>query len=322
MADVLIIDLNEPFTLDSYTKMVLFRDDVSREVLVFPAELTAAQRRIIHTIAHTMPLEHISHGNGNQRQVHIYRTNGPSPPIPQLSTSQGGDASRRVLNRAATIDFNDVRNSEGGIYHGHTTLRGQQSSGFLGIPDSPSFGNQQNLRSAKSVADMRSFTPSPVPSTASFPHDLQSNIARYQDYGRASGASATPTLASTAPGAAIGGGYRDDGLINGFGSMSLGGNAGPNGGSPRRVRGGFAWDQDRQQTPPGPSNAGAIGSNRGFSMNYDNSSQGSGLGNPMRQPRGPSERGPAGFSRGRQNGHQARGSDELRQENNVPIIVE
>ena len=272
-----------------------------------------------------MQLAHVSHGNGEHRQVHVYRANqgrqGISPPIPQVSALQGGDAARRGLNRAATIDFNEARSSEPGNYN---TLRGQQSSGFLGIPDSPSgFGTQQNLRAAKSVADLRSYTPSPVPSTASFPPNLQSNIARFQDYGTGTGASATPTLTPTASGSALGGGYRDEGLINGFGGMSLGGNVGPNGGSPRRLRGAFSWDQDNQQNSSGPPNAGPIGSNRAFSLNYDNSSQGSGLGNPMRQPRGPSERGPPAFSRGRQNGHQARGSDELRQQSSqVEIIVE
>ena len=275
-------------------------------------------------MAHHMSLAHVSRGNGDQRQVHVFRASQGhqdiSPPLPQVAALQGGDASRRSLNRAATIDFGEARNSEQALYN--NTLRGQQSSGFLGIPDSPSgFGTQQNLRTAKSVADLRSYTPSPVPSTASFPPNLQSNIARFQDYGPGSGASATPTLTPTASGSALGGGYREDGLINGFGNMSLVGN-GPTG-SPPRLRGAFSWHQDNQQPSAGPSNTGAIGSNRAFSMNYDNSSQGSGLGNPTRQPRGPSERGPPAFSRGRQNGHQARGSDELRQQSSqVAIIVE
>ena len=322
------IDLNDPQTLSFYSELLLFRDDKSREALIFPSTLAPPQRRIVHTLAHHMQLAHVSRGNGEQRQVHVYRPDmgqqGISPPIPQVSALQGGDPSRnRGLNRAATIDFNEARNnSESGMYN---TLRGQQSSGFLGIPDSPSgFGTGQNLRAAKSVADLRSYTPSPVPSTASFPPNLQSNIAKFQEYGVGSASSSTPTVTPTAPGSALGQ-YRDENaLVNGFGNMSLGGNMGPNGGSPRRLRGAFSWDQDNQQSasgPSGPSNAGAIGSNRSFSMNFDNNSQDRGL--PMRQPRGPSERGPPAFSRGRQNGHQARGSDELRQQSSqVEIIVE
>ena len=313
------LDLNDAQTLQFYTELVLFKEDPAREAVIFPSNLTPPQRRIVHTLAHHLQLAHLSRGNGEQRQVHVFRVNqghqGISPPIPQVSALQGGDASRRGLNRAATIDFNEARNSENGTYN---TLRGQQSSGFLGIPDSPSgFGTQQNLRSAKSVADLRSYTPSPVPSTASFPPNLQGNIARYQDYGSGTASSAAPTLTPTASGSALGQ-YRDDGLLNGFGSMSLGGTLGSNGGSPRRLRGAFSWDQE--STNAGPSGTGPIGSNRSTSMTYENSSQDRGL--PMRQPRGPSERGPPAFSRGRQNGHQARGSDELRQQSSVEIIVE
>ena len=270
-----------------------------------------------------MQLGHLSRGNGDQRQVHVFRPQegqNISPPIPQVSV-MGGD-SRRVLNRAATMDFSEARGSD----PGYGTLRGQQSTGFLGIPDSPGgFGGQQNpLRAAKSFADLRSYSPSPVPSSASHPPVLQSNLARFQDYGMGGGASATPTLTPTASGSALGQHRGDEGLlVNGLGSMSLGGSSSlvPNGGSPRRLRNMFSWDQqDSQQSVP-PT--GPIGSNRSFSgMNsaYDESRE-RGQGTlPMRQPRGPAHE--RNFVRGRQNGHQQRGSDELRQSSSVEIIVE
>ena len=294
----------------------MFKEDFSREALIFPSSLIPSQRRVVHTIAHLMQLGHVSRGNGEQRQLHVFRPNHPSPPMGGISSIHGSDPSRRALNRAATIDFNEARSSEQGNY---AVLRGQQSSGLLGIPDSPGgFGANQNLRAAKSVADLRSYTPSPVHSTASFSQNLAPNISRYQDYGPGSGANGTPTMASTAPGAPIGQ-QRDDSLVNGFSSMSL---RNGNGESPRRLRPMFSWDQDNQPASNGPSNAGAIGSNRSFSMNnnYESSSRDRGV--PLRQPHGPSERGPSAFSRGRQNGHQARGSDELRQQSNVEIIVE
>jgi hypothetical protein len=295
--------------------MLLFRDDLNREALIFASTLSPQQRRIVHTLAHHMQLAHVSRGNGEQRQVHVFRAppgSNTSPPIPQVSnTVYAGDSSRRALNRAATIDFSEARGSDPGLYG---TLRGQ-SSGFLGIPDSPGgFGTAQNLRAAKSFADLRSYTPSPVPSSASFPLALQSNVARYQDYGPGSGMSSTPTLTPALSGSAL----RDESLlVNGFGGMSLGGGLGPNNGSPRRLRGMFSWDQDPPQSATGP-----IGSNRSFSSAYDEQSRERGQALPMRQPRGPpSERG-SGFSRGRQNGHQGRGSDELRAASSVEIIVE
>jgi hypothetical protein len=331
------VDLNDPQTLAFYSELLLFRDDHSREALIFPSNLSPQQRRIVHTLAHHMQLAHVSRGNGEQRQVHVIRAppgSNISPPLPQGPTLHG-DASRRVLNRAATTDFSEARGSDPGLYG---TLRGQHSTGFLGIPDSPNgFGTQQNLRAAKSFADLRSYTPSPVPSTASFPPVLQSSISRFQENAHGNLPSGTPALTPTVSSSALGQ-HREEGmLVNGLGSMSLGGNLNPTSGSPRRLRGMFSWEQENQPGPP----TGPIGSNRTFGMNNNGSSSngnangGNGNGNfddpsrdrgqnlPMRQPRGPAvERGP-GFSRGRQNGHQSRGSDELRQAaNGVEIIVE
>ncbi|KAL8924526.1 MAG: hypothetical protein Q9208_004001 [Pyrenodesmia sp. 3 TL-2023] len=315
------VNFNDSQTIDFYSELLLFKADTSREVLIFSADLTPVARRIVHTLAHHMGLCHVSHNMGDQRQVHVYRSptnHNISPPMPQGSSIHS-DSDRRNLSRATTMEFNDVRGVAPGMYN---TLRGQQSTGFLGIPDSPGgFGNQSNLRGAKSFADLRSYSPSPVPSSASFPAALQSNIARFQEqqgaYGPGSAASTTPTLTPTASAQALAQHRSEDMLVNGFGGMTLGGSSlGPNGTSPRRLRGMFSWDQDSQANAAGP-----IGSNRSFSNNYDSQSRERGSGLPVRQPHGPAERG-AGFSRGRQNGHQARGSDELRQNSNVEIIVE
>lgn len=319
------VDLNDPSTLGFYSELLLFKDDFNRENLMFPTTVTPAQRRIIHTLAHHMGLGHMSHGEADRRQVRVFRApqgSNLSPPMPQSSAIHAAD-SRRGLNRAATIDFNEVRNTGNGAYN---TLRGQQSTGFLGIPDSPSFGAQGNpLRAAKSFADLRSYTPSPVPSTASFPTALQSNAARFQEYGPGSAASMTPTLTPTASGQSIGQQRDENALVNGFGGMSLGGSGpssatfapGQNSGSPRRLRGMFSWDQDSQQPATAP-----IGSNRSFNVNFDNQSQDRNQNLPMRQPRGPAPERAPGFSRNRPNGHQSRGSDELRSSSGVEIIVE
>ncbi|EOD51473.1 hypothetical protein GTA08_BOTSDO09364 [Neofusicoccum parvum] len=129
-----------------------------------------------------------------------------------------------------------------------------------------------------------------------------------QDYGTSStNPSLTPTATSMA--------NRDDSLlVNGLSGMSLGGGFGQ-GGSPRGLRGMVSWESDRN---PGP-----IGGHRSFSSNYDGEqSRDRSQGLPTRQPRGPIPERGSGFSRGRQNGHHGRGSDELSSQSGVEIVVE
>jgi len=306
------VDLNDTQTLKYYSQLLLFKEDHSREQLGFPPTLTPIQRRTVHTLAHNMGLGHASSGSGDQRQVHVFRVapgSNVSPPMPSMpSTVHPADVSRRGLNRAATIDFSESRSEGPGPF---SALRGQ-NSGFLGVLDSPSgFGNAQNLRAAKSFADLRSYTPSPVPSSASFPATLQSNGTRLQQYdGITSAASNTPTLTPTPSGSSLGLQRDENLLVTSLGGISLGtGITVPNSGSPRRLRGMFSWEQDN---PAGP-----IGSNRSIGVGFDNQSQER---LPVRQPRGPAPERGSGFRR--PNGHQSRGSDELRTSSGVEIIVE
>lgn len=323
------VDLNDSQTLQFYNELLLFKEDPKREVLIFPPTLTPLQRRTVHTLAHNMGLFHASRGTGDQRQVHVFRVppDSISPPLSSVpSTVQAADAQRRGLNRAATIDFGEAR-SDNPAHYG--TMRGHNSA-FLGVMDSANgFANSQNLRAAKSFADLRSYTPSPVPSSASFPATLQSNGNRLQQPfdGTTSAASNTPTLTPTPSGSSLGMPQRDENLlVNNLGSLSLGTGLGPSG-SPRRLRGMFSWEQQQQQQQPqqqqqqqqdGQSmSPGAIGSNRPIGVGFDSQPQER---LPLRQPRGPAPDRGAGFRR--QNGHQSRGSEELRTNSGVEIIVE
>ncbi|KAL2699665.1 hypothetical protein AAEP93_009640 [Penicillium crustosum] len=305
------VDLNDTQTLSYYSQLLLFKEDTVRDSVIFPHNLTPSQRRTVHTLAHNMGLGHASRGSGEQRQVQVFKIAAGanvSPPTSSIPPSGQSDSGRRGLNRAATIDFSEARQEGPGAFN---TLRGQ-NSGFLGVMDSPgNFANGQNLRAAKSFADLRSYTPSPVPSSASFPAALQSNGARLQYEGAPTATSNTPTLTPVQSGSSLGMQRDDNLLVNSLGGLSLGtGIGGPNS-SPRRLRGMFSWEQDSQQ-----SNAGAIGSNRGMGMGYDGQQERM----PVRQPRGPTPDKGTGFRR--QNGHQARGSDELRTNSGVEIIVE
>ncbi|KAF2639008.1 hypothetical protein P280DRAFT_68969 [Massarina eburnea CBS 473.64] len=285
------VDLNDPQALQFYSQLLIFKEAPDRESMTFPATLSPSQRRMVHTLSHSLGLHHLSKGDSAQRQLHVFKMHDPqgmSPPMPQL-TNHALEQPRRGLNRAATTDFSDVRQSEG-FY----SAFGRQTSGLLGFPDSP---GAPNLRAAKSYADLRSYTPSPAPSTASHPigrlgAPTLDNLSFVG--GTSTNPNGTPTTGSMA--------QRDEGLLEReLGRMQIGSGFGQ-GGSPRSLRQMTSWDN------PGP-----IGGHRTFGGNYDD--------RPSRQPRGPLPERGTGFSRPRQNGHQGRGSDELSSQSNVEILV-
>ena len=298
------VDMNDPKTLEFYTEMMLFRRDVTREVLIFPATLDPPSRRIVHTLAHHMGLQHTSRGTGEQRQVHILRPaagTNVSPP-----SASGGFAAndnlRQNLARASTSDFGDARAYE--PMFNNNILRGQSSVGLLDV-DNSNYGRNadSNLRNAKSFADLRSWSPSPVPSSASFPAALQTNGARLQQQVQSmndTAGSNTPTLTPTA--SSNGGGAQNEPpfLISGVNNMTLSNGTG-NSTSPRRQRmyGGWGGEDGSYQGP-------AIGTKRTVSIGPESTTQDR---NPLRQPRGTNSHNPIGFGSRRQNG---RGSDELR----------
>lgn len=288
--------MNEPVTLGYYNELLFFKNS-DRETLIFPTTISPNDRRTIHTLAHHMGLEHRSQGEGDTRCVQILKHRAALTPPSHSQYHSYTDTQRRGLARAATIDFSEAR--EAGHYN-HTL--GRQGSGLLDIPGSPgvtSLSASHNLRAAKSFADLRSYTPSPAHSTASFPVGLTSNIQRYTDaYGHGSAASGTPNLTPTSA-------NRDDAfssISNGLSNMNL---YGPRSTATGRI------GQERENHV---SNAGPIGSQRPVntsSFAEDTTRNGTAI---ERQPRGPGADWGAngGFAgRPRQNGHVNRGSGEL-----------
>ncbi|KAM0428581.1 hypothetical protein ACHAPT_006942 [Fusarium lateritium] len=274
------IDLNDPQTLEFYTELVMFRRDDSREILVFPPGIAPEHRRSIHILAHHMGLEHQSIGEADSRQLTVLKRQQPSPTANihnQPATSL--DMHKRGLSRAATFDFaadRDTRAASSNYSH----VLGRQGP-TLELPGSPDGnGIPNNLRAAKSFADLRSFTPSPSQASSSYlaPTGMNniSSTARFGDYmGGAMSPSGHPGSSGT-PGP-----KNDSALLGSLSSLNLGYDSG-------------AIPNQARSTP------GAIGSQRPSSNSK---------GAPERQPRGPEWETTAGFSGRRANGHVARGSD-------------
>jgi hypothetical protein len=299
------VDMNDPTTLRYFGQLCVFNADNNRQSLEFEPSMSGTDRRLVHILAHNLGLLHKSEGEDSLRRVVIRKKPAAVSPPPTGVSSHyySTESHRRGLNRAATIDFSETR--ETGY---HTQTLGHRGSGLLDIPGSPGIGGfsaAHNLRAAKSFADLRSYTPSPVPSTASFPVGLSQNISRYTDYGNASAASGTPNLTPTSAG---GLNNRDEAFLsNGLNGMSIGFDR-P---STNRLTTNGRIGQERESYA---STAGPIGSQRPVNGNaYADSPQNGATSKVERQPKGPGNDWGAGngFSRPRQNGHFNRGSGEL-----------
>lgn len=275
------MDLNDPQTLEFYTELVMFRRDDSREILVFPPGISPEHRRSIHILAHHMGLEHQSIGEADSRQLTVLKRQQPSPTANmQNQPANSLDVHKKGLSRAATFDFGGDRDSRNAS-NNYSHMMGRQGP-TLELPGSPDGGGiPNNLRAAKSFADLRSFTPSPSQASSSYlapgSNGLSSmgpaSTARFGDYIQPGhpGNPSTP------------GSKNDNGLVSGLGGLNLG--------------------PFENSMPSQTRNApGAIGSQRPLATS------GAAKGAPERQPRGPEW--DTGFGARRSNGHMQRGSGE------------
>lgn len=220
-----------------------------------------------------MGLEHRSVGEADRRQIQIMKRPENSPPVNAQTqlTNVSWEDHRRGLSRAATFDFAESRMGSS-AYHS----LGRQNP-TLELPGSPDGGIPNNLRAAKSFADLRAHSPSPAPSGSSYAG--LGNGLRYGDFSQTSlttPPNLTPTTAHNAASST------DALLSSNMNSLSLGYD--PNGSHMRS-----------RETP------GAIGSQRP-------SANGANRNAPERQPRGPEWGEAASGFTGRGRGHMQRGS--------------
>ncbi|KAF9555275.1 hypothetical protein EC968_009019, partial [Mortierella alpina] len=72
------LDLNDGETLAFYDRLLMFRGDATKDDMVFPENLSARQRRILHLIADKLSLYHYTEGEGNLRRLIIMKTPPPN----------------------------------------------------------------------------------------------------------------------------------------------------------------------------------------------------------------------------------------------------
>jgi len=90
------LDLNDPSTLEIYSRILLFKDDRMRDELAFSRTLSPKQRRVVHLIAQKLGVYHYSVGEGDERYAVVTRID----PQRQQQQQQGQRQVAHTLSRA------------------------------------------------------------------------------------------------------------------------------------------------------------------------------------------------------------------------------
>jgi R3H domain/SUZ-C motif len=247
------LDLNDPSTLDIYSRILLFKDDHMRDELAFSRTLSPKQRRVVHLVAQKLGVYHYSVGEGDERYAVVTRVD------PQ------GRVRVFCMHSSTSIILTGLMFQPAAQRAVSQTLSRAPSS-YLS-PTSPMDSPSNNLRSKKSMPDMKTLhTSAPRLTTRSSNgniregyHTIASPSRRSPGgfgalfgsgggFGSLGGSSAVPPVPSLPAG------------VNG-GSAGGGGGAsdGPNSGVVRQPRGpsgasGFSTRRERatasEATPP------------------------------------------------------------------------
>ncbi|GAA5847618.1 hypothetical protein JCM9279_005326 [Rhodotorula babjevae] len=224
------LDLNDPPTLELYSRVLLFQGDSLRDELAFSRSLSSQQRRTVHLIAKKLGLEHRSLGDGESRHVVVYKP-GTAPP-PDARRPLRGSVSTAALRRVASRDgFHSPSSSRhntpylppplptsylvpshtGGSSNGSLAtsvagLRGKKSMPNLSVNGHlQHYSHQSGLRGHSSSSEEDSRSPSPVPAVPPMPTSI-SLSAHLAAYASGNGyASAASPLSSSPVGAGSGG---------------------------------------------------------------------------------------------------------------------
>ncbi|KAG8217221.1 hypothetical protein J3R82DRAFT_5307 [Butyriboletus roseoflavus] len=157
------LDLNDPSTLEIYSRILLFKDDRMRDELAFSRTLSPKQRRVVHLIAQKLGVYHYSVGEGEDR--YAVRTQPPTlsrAPSAYLSASTSQSQPVNALRMKKSMpDMKTLhmqaprlttRASNGNIREGYATIASpsrRSPGGFASL-----FGN--NLSSMPPVPSLPS----------------------------------------------------------------------------------------------------------------------------------------------------------------------
>ncbi|KIK95861.1 hypothetical protein PAXRUDRAFT_11193 [Paxillus rubicundulus Ve08.2h10] len=136
------LDLNDPSTLEIYSRILLFKDDRMRDELAFSRTLSPKQRRVVHLVAQKLGVYHYSVGEGEDRYAVVTRidpnrrtqptTLSRAPPSAYLSASSSHSQLSTTLRMKKSMpDMKTLhtqtprlatRASNGNIREGYATI--------------------------------------------------------------------------------------------------------------------------------------------------------------------------------------------------------
>ncbi|GAA5940923.1 hypothetical protein JCM3775_006849 [Rhodotorula graminis] len=226
------LDLNDPATLELYSRVLLFQGDSLRDELAFSRSLSSQQRRTVHLIAKKLGLEHRSLGDGESRHVVVYKP-GTAPP-PEARRPLRGSVSTAALRRVASRDgFHPPSSSSrhnssylppplptsylvpshtGGSSNGSLATSVAGLRGKKSMPNLSAHGHQQHnahyggLRGHASSSEEDSRSPSPIPAVPPMPTSI-SLSAHLAAYASGNGYASAASPLSSSPGGAASGGF-------------------------------------------------------------------------------------------------------------------
>ncbi|KAA1474842.1 hypothetical protein DENSPDRAFT_391062 [Dentipellis sp. KUC8613] len=157
------LDLNDPSTLEIYSRILLFKDDHMRDELAFSRTLSPKQRRVVHLVAQKLGVYHYSVGEGEERYAVVtridpekaIRVNPPGltrTPSAYLSPTSPSPLSQTLRAKKSMPDMKtlhtqaprlNTRSSNGNIREGYATIASpsRRSPGGFGALFGNAFAN-------------------------------------------------------------------------------------------------------------------------------------------------------------------------------------
>ncbi|KAK7207517.1 hypothetical protein BZA70DRAFT_17380 [Myxozyma melibiosi] len=162
------LDLNDPETLMMYSEILLFRDDHSRDELIFGADLSPVQRRNVAMLANGMGLNHTVRGTNDGREIVIRRRTSPAQaPFAQAMLAKQKQQQQQQQQQQQKLHY---RAPPAGTRQ--TLFDSAARNEFLGLNE------PHNLRGTRSYADIQSTvrysgpTLHPVSSNGNMQHSM------------------------------------------------------------------------------------------------------------------------------------------------------